>query len=80
MEAEKSYDSLPNFTAADGVRLLGIGRNQYIDLMNQSRSSRRLFRRNKNVRELLPTHPVNFHIEPWFLIIDGCILETDIRV
>jgi hypothetical protein len=80
MEAEKSYDSLPNFTAADGVRLLGIGRNQYIDLMNQSRSSRRLFRRNKNVRELLPIHPVNFHIEPWFLISDGCILENDIRV
>uniref|UniRef100_A0AC34FAU9 Protein FAM91A1 n=1 Tax=Panagrolaimus sp. ES5 TaxID=591445 RepID=A0AC34FAU9_9BILA len=80
MEAEKSYDSLPNFTAADGVRLLGIGRNQYIDLMNQSRSSRRLFRRNKNVRELLPIHPVNFHIEPWFLICDGCIVENDIRV
>lgn len=33
--AEKSYDSLPNFTAADAMRLLGIGRNQYIELMNQ---------------------------------------------
>ena len=27
---EKSYDSLPNFTAADCLRLIGIGRNQYI--------------------------------------------------
>lgn len=35
INAEKSYDSLPNFTAADAMRLLGIGRNQYIDLMNQ---------------------------------------------
>uniref|UniRef100_A0A7N8X7Z9 Family with sequence similarity 91 member A1 n=1 Tax=Mastacembelus armatus TaxID=205130 RepID=A0A7N8X7Z9_9TELE len=35
MNSEKSYDSLPNFTAADCLRLLGIGRNQYIDLMNQ---------------------------------------------
>ncbi|PIO64902.1 hypothetical protein TELCIR_13455 [Teladorsagia circumcincta] len=36
IQSEKSYDSLPNFTAADAVRLLGIGRNQYIDLMNQN--------------------------------------------
>ena len=35
INSEKSYDSLPNFTAADAMRLLGIGRNQYIDLMNQ---------------------------------------------
>ncbi|KAL5017599.1 hypothetical protein ScPMuIL_007188 [Solemya velum] len=42
---EKSYDSLPNFTAADCLRLLGIGRNQYIDLMNQCRSSKKFFRR-----------------------------------
>ncbi|KAG9478687.1 hypothetical protein GDO78_012375, partial [Eleutherodactylus coqui] len=40
MNSEKSYDSLPNFTAADCLRLLGIGRNQYIDLMNQCRSSK----------------------------------------
>lgn len=80
MDAEKSYDSLPNFTAADVVRLLGIGRNQYIDLMNQSRSSRRLFRRLKNVRELLPIHPVEFFVEPWYLLCDGCIVESDVKV
>ena len=55
MDNERSYDSLPNFTAADcrlinnnniiiiimislGLRLLGIGRNQYIDLMNTGRT------------------------------------------
>ena len=37
MQAERSYDVLPNFTAIDGVRLLGIGRNQYIDIMNRCR-------------------------------------------
>jgi len=79
MEAEKSYDSLPNFTAADAVRLLGIGRNQYIDLMNQSKSSRRLFRRGKTAKELLPTHPVEFPIEPWYLLCDGCIVENDVK-
>ena len=40
MNAERSYDSLPNFAAADCLRLLGIGRNQYIDLMNQCRSTK----------------------------------------
>ena len=41
MSAEKSYDTLPNFTAFDCIRLLGIGRNQYIDIMNKYRSSNR---------------------------------------
>ena len=60
MSNEKSYDSLPNFTAADGniqynfdkwfecyyylvVRLLGVGRNQYIDSMNLTKSKVRLW-------------------------------------
>ncbi|KAJ3632142.1 hypothetical protein Zmor_019144 [Zophobas morio] len=36
---EKSYDSIPNFTATDCLRLLGVGRNQYISIVNQSKSS-----------------------------------------
>lgn len=80
MQAEKSYDSLPNFTAADAVRLLGIGRNQYIDLVNQSRSFRKLFRRSKTLREILPQKPVDVGIEPWYLLCYGCILENDIKL
>ena len=38
MTAEKSYDSIPNFTAADAVRLIGIGRNEFIDIMNAYRA------------------------------------------
>nr|XP_045619377.1 protein FAM91A1-like isoform X1 [Procambarus clarkii] len=79
MSAEKSYDSLPNFTAADCLRLLGIGRNQYIDLMNQCRSSRKLFRK-KNVRDLLPALPSDITIEPWWLVCVGCVTEDDIKV
>ncbi|XP_042226226.1 protein FAM91A1-like isoform X2 [Homarus americanus] len=78
MTAEKSYDSLPNFTAADCLRLLGIGRNQYIDLMNQCRSSRKLFRK-KNVRDLLPALPSEITIEPWWLVCVGCVTEEDIK-
>ncbi|KAI6218076.1 Protein FAM91A1 [Aphelenchoides besseyi] len=78
MKEEKSYDSLPNFTAADALRLLGIGRNQYIEMMNQSRSYRKLFRR-KTLQELLPQQPVDIAIEPWWMLRHGCILETDVK-
>ncbi|XP_074640527.1 protein FAM91A1-like [Tubulanus polymorphus] len=78
MSQEKSYDSLPNFTAADCLRLLGIGRNQYIDLMNQCRSTKKFFRR-KPVRDLLPVQPVDITVEPWWVIQIGFITEDDVK-
>ncbi|KAI6229034.1 Protein FAM91A1 [Aphelenchoides fujianensis] len=90
MKEEKELRfSLPNFTAADALRVLGIGRNQYIDLMNQSRSFRKLFRR-RTVEELLPQQPVDIPLEPWqarsiffsahsWMIRHGCILEQDVK-
>ncbi|NP_001403136.1 protein FAM91A1 isoform 2 [Mus musculus] len=79
MNSEKSYDSLPNFTAADCLRLLGIGRNQYIDLMNQCRSSKKFFRR-KTARDLLPMKPVEIAIEAWWVVQAGYITEDDIKI
>lgn len=79
MNSEKSYDSLPNFTAADCLRLLGIGRNQYIDLMNQCRSSKKFFRR-KTARDLLPVKPVEIAVEPLWVMQAGYITEDDIRI
>ncbi|KAJ1528015.1 hypothetical protein ONE63_007939 [Megalurothrips usitatus] len=79
MEQERSYDSLPNFTAADCLRLLGIGRNEYIELMNQCRSGRKLFRR-KNVKDLLPPKPVDIAMEPWWCVDVGYITEEDIKL
>nr|XP_006000869.1 PREDICTED: protein FAM91A1 isoform X2 [Latimeria chalumnae] len=79
MNSEKSYDSLPNFTAADCLRLLGIGRNQYIDLMNQCRSSKKFFRR-KTARDLLPVKPVEISVEPWWVVQSGYITEDDIKI
>ncbi|KAK3090617.1 hypothetical protein FSP39_013167 [Pinctada imbricata] len=80
MNQEKSYDSLPNFTAADCLRLLGIGRNQYIDLMNQCRSSKKFFRR-KPPKDLLPTQPVEgVIIDPWWSVNVGYVTEDDIRM
>ncbi|KAK5637850.1 hypothetical protein RI129_000154 [Pyrocoelia pectoralis] len=80
MQAERSYDSLPNFTAADCLRLLGIGRNEYIDIMNKSRSNRgRLFGK-RNVRGLLPKVPCDIHIEPWWRVEIGMVLEDDVKL
>lgn len=81
MTAEKSYDTLPNFTAIDCLRLLGIGRNQYIDLMNKYRSSNKLrigFSRRKPVRSLLPTQPIDILIEPWWIVNVGCVTDEDV--
>lgn len=63
-----------------GLRLLGIGRNEYIELINKSRSSKgRLFAK-KNVRVLLPQVPVNIHMEPWWRVEVGLVLEEDVKV
>jgi len=85
MGQEKSYDSLPNFTAVDCLRLLGIGRNQYIELMNKTRTKTKfggfttsLFR--KSYRDLLPTRPVSsLTILPWWVVQVGYITEDDVR-
>ena len=58
INAEKSYDSLPNFSAGDCLHCLGIGRNQYIELMNTSKSKGGLFYKSrKDPRLLLPDKP-----------------------
>eukprot|EP01135_Chromosphaera_perkinsii_P008465 Nk52_evm33s1360 gene=Nk52_evmTU33s1360 len=84
MNSEKSYDSLPNFTAVDCLRLLGIGRNQYIDMMNQSKSKGwkwgKLGSKFKKaqIKELLPSKPVNVNIEYWWTATVGYVTEDDI--
>ncbi|CAN4092412.1 unnamed protein product [Withania somnifera] len=67
MKNERPYDSIPNFSAADALRLTGIGRNEFIDIMNKCRSKKIMWKLNKSIaKELLPTQPVDFVIEPWW--------------
>ncbi|XP_078490664.1 protein FAM91A1-like [Ciona intestinalis] len=79
----KSYDSLPNFTAADCLRVLGIGRNQYIELMNRCRLNRKFkimsMKRIVNVREYLPIVPVDIPLQPWWIVCVGFITEEDMK-
>jgi hypothetical protein len=39
-QEEKQYDQIPNFTAADVKRLCGIGRNEYIEILNQCKAKK----------------------------------------
>lgn len=67
MKNEQPYDSIPNFSAADALRLTGVGRNEFIDIMNKCRSKKIMWKLNKSIaKELLPTQPVDFAIEPWW--------------
>ncbi|XP_024377008.1 uncharacterized protein [Physcomitrium patens] len=69
MKNEQPYDSIPNFTAADVLRLTGIGRNEFIDIMNKCRAKKLMWKLNKSiVKEMLPTQPVNFRMEPWWVV------------
>nr|XP_043637577.1 protein FAM91A1-like isoform X2 [Erigeron canadensis] len=67
MKNEQSYDRIPNFSAADALRLTGIGRNEFIDIMNKCRSKKIMWKLNKSIaKELLPMQPVDIAIEPWW--------------
>ncbi|KAH9299528.1 hypothetical protein KI387_031210, partial [Taxus chinensis] len=67
MKNEQPYDRIPNFSAADALRLTGIGRNEFIDIMNKCRAKKIMWKINKSiVKEFLPTEPVDFPIEPWW--------------
>ncbi|XP_061720998.1 protein FAM91A1 [Cydia pomonella] len=78
IELEKSYDTMPNFTAADCLRLLGIGRNEYLELVAKSRSLGRRGR-SKAIRALLPRVPLNIPMQPWWRIELGYVLEADVK-
>ncbi|XWS23930.1 hypothetical protein CRYUN_Cryun28dG0057900 [Craigia yunnanensis] len=77
MKNEQPYDSIPNFSAADAFRLMGIGRNEFIDIMNKCRSKKIMWKLNKSIaKELLPTQPVDFPIEPWWGI---CLVNFTLK-
>ena len=53
--------------AADIVRIVGIGRNEYIATMNKCKAKKLLWRMNKAVvREHLPTEPLELTKQTWW--------------
>ncbi|KAI9587031.1 protein FAM91A1 [Glossina fuscipes] len=79
---DKSYDTLPNFTAVDCLRVLGIGRNEYLSLISELKTHTTravLFTAKPNPLAFLPKFPLRIRIEPWWRIEVGFILESDIK-
>lgn len=86
MLSELSYDRLPNFTAADCFQLLGIGRNEYMDILNTykgrlcSSQSGLIDTPSSVLDELLPKTPLSFaHLQPWFIVRAGSISDADVK-
>jgi hypothetical protein len=49
------------------LRVTGIGRNEYIALMNACKAKKLLWRVNKGIaRDLLPAAPLDIAMEPWW--------------
>lgn len=82
LKNDKSYDTLPNFTAADCLRVLGIGRNEYLSLISELKTHTTralLFTAKPNPLEYLPRFPQRIRIEPWWRVEVGFVLEADIK-
>lgn len=80
LKLDKSYDTLPNFTAADILRVLGIGRNEYLFILSEikTKNTSKLFRK-PNPTQFLPKFPVRINIEEWWQMEIGMVLESDIK-
>ncbi|KAG2449449.1 hypothetical protein HYH02_005596 [Chlamydomonas schloesseri] len=84
LREERSYDRIPNFTAADALAITGVGRNEYIAALNACKARRLMWRVNINrdsiVREHLPTEPLPVsRLEPWWRVAVVNIGESEYR-
>ena len=53
--------------AADIVRVVGVGRNEYIAIMNKCKAKKLLWRMNKSVmKDYLPQEPLDLDAQPWW--------------
>ncbi|PBJ78231.1 hypothetical protein BCY84_04947 [Trypanosoma cruzi cruzi] len=66
LKAERSYDTLPNFTAVDVLNIIGIGRNQYLELTKEVRSKLRWHINRRFVKNYLPSEMLPSVILPPF--------------
>jgi hypothetical protein len=80
MKDDAPYDAIPNFTAADALKVVGVGRNEYIAIMQQAKSKRLLWRVNKGlVRDLLPELPKQQTPAPWWKVCVVNLGEVEYR-
>lgn len=63
-----------------GLRVLGIGRNEYLALVSDIKTNSSKLFRKPNPQNYLPRFPVRINIEPWWKVEVGYVLESDIKV
>jgi hypothetical protein len=81
MREDAPYDALPNLAAADAVRVVGVGRNEYIAAVQAAKSKRLLWRVNRGaVREMLPQAPRDPAPEGWWLAHVVNVGEVEFRM
>jgi len=80
MRDDAPYDAIPNFTAADVVKVVGVGRNEYIDIMQRAKSKKLLWRVNKGlVKDFLPELPKQLNPAPWWRVCVVNLGEVEYR-
>ena len=80
MRDDAPYDAIPNFTAADALKVVGVGRNEYIDIMQRAKSKKLLWRVNKGlVRDFLPDLPKQLNPAPWWRVCVVNLGEVEYR-
>ena len=70
MRSERSYDTIPNFTAADAARLLRVGRNEFLHALNECRSKGWLWKRRRGLimKQLPSAPPPDLPLEDWWVV------------
>lgn len=61
-----------------GLRVLGIGRNEYLTVISELKTNSSKLFRKPNPVSYLPKFPVRINIEPWWKAEVGYVLESDI--
>ncbi|GBF94849.1 hypothetical protein Rsub_08021 [Raphidocelis subcapitata] len=80
LREERPYDSIPNFTAADALRVTGVGRNEYISILNACKAKKLMWRVNRAIaKDLLPQVEQELRLEPWWLVAVANVGETEWR-
>ena len=70
LRSERSYDTIPNFTAADAARLLRVGRNEFLHALNECRSKGWLWKRRRGLimKQLPSAPPPDLPLEDWWVV------------
>lgn len=81
MKDDLPYDAIPNFTAADALRVVGVGRNEYISTVVQAKSRKFMWVMNVKgvIKELLPSTPQSPRPAPWWIVNLVNLTEAEYR-